>query len=474
MRNTKIVCTIGPAISSQKMLRGMISAGMDVARLNFSHGDPRQFEKWIQIIREEAASLEKTVAILQDLPGPKIRIGTVKAGEVLLKSGSRFILRTEADEGSERSVRINYARLPGEVAVGDPIFIDDGHIRLKVIRVSSSEIETEVIAGGKLRSEQGINVPETNLSMPAISQHDLSQLDFGLAQDVDWVALSFVRKGEDVEEVRSYCQARGKYPKLMAKIERREAMLHLEEILRSSDGVMVARGDLGVEIPVEQVPLAQKKIIELANRMGKPVVTATQMLESMVEQPWPTRAEVADVANAVLDGTDAVMLSQETAIGKYPLQAIGIMDRVILELENHRKKNPQEERRKDQVMEISEGVTNGACYIANQINAGAIVAVSHSGKIAQRLSSARPHVPIVALTDDKRECRQLVIYRGIFPLLLKDLAGIDQDPKSIFDLIQKKGLIRPDEAIIFTGVLSAKKTESANFIRVFHNEKLEG
>lgn len=474
MRNTKIVCTIGPATASRKMLKDLIHAGMNVARLNFSHGEPAQFEKWIQIIREESDSMEKTVAILQDLPGPKIRIGNVKEGEVTLKAGSRFILRTDADPGSEKSVQISYSKLPEEVLVGDPIFIDDGHIRLKVIRVFSTEIETEVIAGGKLRSEQGINVPETNLSMPSISKHDLTQLDFGLAQDVDWVALSFVRKAEDIEQIRSYCQARGKSPKLMAKIERREAMLHLEPILQSCDGVMVARGDLGVEIPIEQVPLAQKKIIALANRMGKPVVTATQMLESMVEQPWPTRAEVADVANAVLDGTDAVMLSQETAIGKYPLQAIGIMDRVILELENHHKKNPPGERRKEPVKETSEAVTNGVCHIANQVKASIIVAISQTGKTAQRLSAARPHVPIVALTEDKKVSRQLIMYWGVIPLLLNDLAGIDQKPELIFELIQKKGLILPGEAIILTGELPSGNPGLNSFIRVFQNEIPDG
>lgn len=470
MRNTKIICTIGPATSSRKMLSELIQAGMNVARLNFSHGDPSQFEKWIQIIREESDAMEKTVAILQDLPGPKIRIGTVHEGEVILKAGSRFILRTDADGGSERSVQISYSRLPEEVSVGDPIFIDDGHIRLKVVRVLSTEIETEVIAGGKLRSEQGINVPETNLSIPSISKHDLAQLDFGLAQDVDWVALSFVRKAEDIEEVRSYCQAKGKYPKLMAKIERREAMLHLESILQSCDGVMVARGDLGVEIPVEQVPLAQKKIIALANRLGKPVVTATQMLESMVEQPWPTRAEVADVANAVLDGTDAVMLSQETAIGKYPLQAVGIMDRVILELENHHKKNPEGERRREPVKDVPEAVTNGVCHIANQIKASIIVAISQTGKTAQRLSAARPHVPIVALTENKKVSRQLIIYWGVIPFYINPLSGIDQKLELIFELIQRKGLALPGEAIILTGELPAGGSGSTSFIRVFQNQ----
>ncbi|HXN07149.1 MAG TPA: pyruvate kinase [Nitrospiria bacterium] len=470
-RSVKIVCTVGPATRKREMLRALIRAGMDVARLNFSHGEQSQFEDWIRMIREESESMEKTVAILQDLPGPKIRIGEIQQGEVILKTGSRFILKTGHDAGSEKSVQISYSKLPQEVSAGDPIFIDDGHIRLKVMRVLSAEIETEVISGGKLRSEQGINVPQSNLSMPFLSEHDLTLLAFGLAQGVDWVALSFVRSAEDIEEVRSFCQSRGQNPKLMAKIERREALEHLEPILQSCDGVMVARGDLGVEIPVEEVPLAQKKIIGLANRLGKPVVTATQMLESMVEQPWPTRAEVADIANAVLDGTDAVMLSQETAIGKYPLEAVGIMARVISELENHHKKHPALERRKETVPGISEAVTDGACHIANRIKASIIVAVSPTGLTAQRLSAARPHVPIVVLTSDQKISRQLVLYWGVIPLLLNDLEGIEQKPEFIFELIHKKGLIQPGEAIILTGELPAGKPGSTSFIRVFQNAK---
>jgi pyruvate kinase len=469
MRNTKIVCTIGPATANRKMMNKLIRAGMDVARLNFSHGEKSQFEEWIQMIREESESMQKTVAILQDLPGPKIRIGKIQDGEVILKTGSLFILKTGPDEGSENAVQISYSKLPQEVSVEDPIFIDDGHIRLKVTRVFSNEIETKVIAGGKLRSEQGINVPQSDLSMPFLSEHDLTQLEFGLAQDVDWVALSFVRSAEDIEQVRSFCQTKGKSPKLMAKIERREALLHLEQIVKSCDGVMVARGDLGVEIPVEQVPLAQKKIIGLANRLGKPVVTATQMLESMVEQPWPTRAEVADIANAVLDGTDAVMLSQETAIGKYPLQAVEIMARVISELENHKEKHALPERRKEPISGISEAVTDGACHIANQIKASIIVALSPTGLSAQRLSTARPHVPIVVLTADQNISRQLVLYWGVTPLLLSDLEGIEQKPEFIFKLIHRKGLIQKGEAIIFTGELPAGKPGSTSFIRVFQN-----
>jgi pyruvate kinase len=469
MRNTKIVCTIGPATANRKIMNKLIRAGMDVARLNFSHGEQSQFQEWIQMIREESQSMEKTVAILQDLPGPKIRIGKIQNGEVILKTGSLFILRTGPDPGSENSAQISYSKLPQEVSAEDPIFIDDGHIRLKVMRVFSTEIETKVIAGGKLRSEQGINVPQTDLSIPFLSEHDLTQLEFGLAQDVDWVALSFVRSAADIERVRSFCQARGKHPRLMAKIERREALLNLEQIVKSCDGVMVARGDLGVEIPVEQVPLAQKKIISLANRLGKPVVTATQMLESMVEQPWPTRAEVADIANAVLDGTDAVMLSQETAIGKYPLEAVGIMARVISELENHKEKHPEPDRRKETVSGISEAVTDGACHIANQIKASIIVALSPTGLTAQRLSTARPHVPIVVLTADQNISRQLALYWGVIPLLLGDLEGIEQKPEFIFDLIHKKGFIQREEAIIFTGELPAGKPGSTSFIRVFQN-----
>lgn len=466
IRKTKIVCTIGPAAGDRTLLRGLIRAGMDVARLNFSHGEPALFGEWIKVIREEAAALDRSVAILQDLPGPKLRTGSVKNGEVMLAEGARFLLRTESDEGSEKSIQINYAKLPQEVSVGDPIFIDDGRIRLKVVRVSPTEIETQVVGGGRLRGGRGMNVPESALSIPAVSERDIEYLDFGLAHGVDWVALSFVRSAEEIERVRAHCAAQGKRPKLMAKIERREALTRLEEIVRAADGVMVARGDLGVEIPVEQVPMAQKRIIALANRMGKPTITATQMLESMVEHPWPTRAEVADVANAILDGTDAVMLSQETSIGKYPLEAVATMDRVAREVEDRVGTVHTREEFGESGDGVSEAVVHGASHIAGEIQARLIVAVTRTGRTAEHLSAARPNLPIVAVVSDEAIGRQLVLRRGVIPLAVDRLEGLDRAPEGLFKPLCTKGWAHPGDRIILTGGIPSGAPGSTSFVRV--------
>ncbi|TAK08245.1 MAG: pyruvate kinase, partial [Candidatus Manganitrophaceae bacterium] len=369
--------------------------------------------------------------------------------------------------GSEKSVQINYAKLPQEVSVGDPIFIDDGRIRLKVVRVSPTEIETQVVGGGRLRGGRGMNVPESALSIPAVSERDIEYLDFGLAHGVDWVALSFVRSTEEIEKARAYCAAQGKRPKLMAKIERREALVRLDEIVRAADGVMVARGDLGVEIPVEQVPMAQKRIIALANRMGKPVITATQMLESMVEHSWPTRAEVADVANAILDGTDAVMLSQETSIGEYPLEAVGTMDRVAREVEDRVGTVHTPEEFGESGEGVSEAVVHGAAHIAGEVQAKLIVAVTRTGQTAQRLSAARPNLPIVAVVSDEEVGRHLVICRGVVPLKIGCLEGLDQTPEVIFDLICSAGLAGPGERVVLTGGIPSGRPGSTSFVRVF-------
>ncbi|MHB8482607.1 MAG: pyruvate kinase [Nitrospiria bacterium] len=466
IRKTKIICTIGPATEDPMVLRELILSGMDVARLNFSHGNLELFGKWIRLIRSEAKALARTVAILQDLPGPKIRTGPIKDVEVVLIKGSRFLLRTGPDEGSNKSVQISYGKLPQEVSAGDPIFIDDGRIRLKVIRSTRFEIETEVVGGGKLRGECGINVPESALSISSISDRDLEFLEFGLARGVDWVALSFVKSAEDINQVRAHCRAAGKNPRIIAKIERREALHRLEEIVMASDAVMVARGDLGIEIPVEQVPMAQKTIIDLANRKGKPVVTATQMLESMVENPWPTRAEVADIANAVLDGTDALMLSEETSIGKFPLEAVRIMARASREVEDRVQTNHAGGLFEASGEDVSGAVVHGACLIAAEIQAGVIAAVTRTGRTAERFSAARPNLPIVAVVSDEEIGRQLVLRRGVIPLAVDRLDEIDQAPEILFKQLCAKGWTRPGDRIILTGGIPSGGPGSTSFVRV--------
>lgn len=471
IRKTKIVCTIGPSTGDPRVLRELIRAGMDVARLNFSHGDLPVFEQWIRAIREEASAQGRHVAILQDLPGPKLRIGSLKAGTISLADGATFVLRTRPEDGTEQAVRINYPKLPREVAVGDPIFLDDGRIQLKVVRTADEEIETEVIEGGPLRGGAGINVPQSALSIRSVSERDLAYLDFGLAHGVDWVAISFVRSADDLDVVRARCKTAKRIPGLIAKIERREALERLEEIVAASDGVMVARGDLGVEIPVEQVPMAQKRIIGLANRTGKPVITATQMLESMVEHPRPTRAEVTDVANAVLDGTDAVMLSQETSIGTHPLEAVRMMDRLTREVEDHISALHTAASPADQPEDVSEAVVHGASHIAGEIKASAIVAITRTGRTAERFSRARPKVPIVALVSDDAIAKRLVMYRGVIPLVVEHLDGLDQTPETLFDRIRGGGMVTPGDQIVLTGGIPSGEPGSTSFLRVFRIPK---
>jgi pyruvate kinase len=439
---------------------------MDVARLNFAHGELALFQAWIGAIREEAALQGKVVAILQDLPGPKLRTGPVKEGAVTLKPGARLLLRTEPHEGSEQSVHIDYAKLPDEVAVGDPIFIDDGRIRLRVVRRAAAEIETEVVEGGRLRGGRGVNVPESALSISAVTERDLALLDFGLAHGVDWVALSFVRSAEEIEHIRAHAATRGKSPKVMAKIERREALARLDDIIRSADGVMVARGDLGVEISVEQVPMAQKQIIALCNRMGKPVVTATQMLESMVEHPEPTRAEVADVANAVLDGTDAVMLSQETSLGTYPLEAIRMMDRVAREVEDRVEMARNVEAPLGEDEGVSDAVAHAACHIAGKIGAKVIAAITRTGRTAERISAARPNLPVVAMVSDDPVARGLVMYRGVIPWVVDRFADFDRAPEAVALVMRAREMAAAGDRIVLTGGVPSGEPGSTSFVRV--------
>jgi len=448
------------------MLAALIRSGMDVARLNFAHGEIPLFRTWIGAIREEAAAQGKVVAILQDLPGPKLRTGPVKNGAVTLKDGARFVLSTAFHEGSEQSVSIGYTKLPAEVAVGDPIFIDDGRIRLQVVRLAATAVETEVIEGGVLRSGRGVNVPESALSVFAVTDRDLELLEFGLAHGVDWVALSFVRSVEEIERIRAHAAARGKRPAVMAKIERREALARLDEIVLAADGVMVARGDLGVEISVEQVPMAQKRIIASCNRMGKPVLTATQMLESMVDHPGPTRAEVADVANAVLDGTDAVMLSQETSIGKYPLEATRMMDRVTRQIEDRVAMLFDVPGPPDDDDAVSDAVARAACHVAYRIGAKTIAAVTRTGRTAQRISARRPNLPIAALVADDEVARRLVVHRGVIPLTIKRFEDLDRTPASVFEALCAGKLAEAGDQVVLTGGVPSGEPGATSFVRV--------
>jgi pyruvate kinase len=419
---TKIICTIGPASEAPEVIRELIASGMRVARLNFSHGTLVDHEKKIHIIRKIAKEMDKPVAILQDLGGPKIRLGHIPEPGVRLEPGRHIILTTQSVEGSVQRISVSYPLLGEEVKAGDRILLADGFLEFCVRSVNGSEIRCKVITGGVLTSHKGINLPSGTLHMPSMTEKDRKDLHFGLGHDVDYIALSFVRTAADIRNIKEIIRQENKNTPVIAKIETHEAIDHYEDILDAADAIMVARGDLGVEIPLEEVPIIQKQLIQKANTLGKPVITATQMLRSMVDAPRPTRAEASDVANAVLDGTDAVMLSEETATGNYPIQAVRFMIRIVGEAEKiyshdrYLQLVPQKE--------ISDPVTYAVCVLADHLDASAILAPTKSGRTATQISRFRPKQPIIAFTPNLSTVRRLLLFRGIYPHLILDPPGI--------------------------------------------------
>ncbi|MGA1875819.1 MAG: pyruvate kinase, partial [bacterium] len=417
MRKTKIVCTIGPASRNPDILEGLIRAGMDVARLNFSHGTKEEHRSVLGLIRSISRDLGKPIAILQDLPGPKFRIGSMAGGEVELKKGDVFTLTMNPVEGDAKRASVNYPPLIRCVKVGDTLLLADGSIQLEVIAKRPQEAECRVIMGGILSSRKGINVPLETPSIPSFTQKDEEDLEWGIEQEVDYVALSFIRRAEDLQKARRILEKRGSSIHLIAKIEKGSAIENMPEILEIADGIMIARGDLGVEVPLETVPVIQKNLIKRANVVGKPVITATQMLKSMVDTTRPTRAEAADVANAVLDGSDALMLSEETAVGKYPVETVRVMSNIIREAEKtlfywrnltHR---PDDQR----PLTIEEAIGRAGNDLAYHLQARVIITLTESGRTARLVSKYRPDLPILAVTRHVSTQRQLQLSWGVHP-----------------------------------------------------------
>jgi pyruvate kinase len=419
---TKIVGTLGPASSSADAIRSLIEAGLDVARINFSHGTHEQHAKTIATVREVSAAIGRPVAILGDLQGPRIRIGVLAEKRQLEPGASVVLVPEEVASGDE--IPITYADLCHDVEPGNRVLINDGLFELLVTHVEKPRVTAVVVHGGLLSSNKGMNLPGIAVSAPSLTEKDRADLTFAVAHDLDAVALSFVRKAADIEELR------GLIPKSMlicAKIEKDIALQNIEEIMQATDAVMVARGDLGVELPYEQVPIAQKNIIALANRMGRPVITATQMLESMIDNPRPTRAEASDVANAILDGTDAVMLSAETAAGHYPRLAVEAMRRIITEIETHPRPgmSTRVDRRTVSGINTEEAIAAATVAAVRMLEAPLVVVFTKSGFTARIVSSHRPSVPILALTDEPRVCRQLSLVWGVVPRLVPTARGYD-------------------------------------------------
>lgn len=413
-RNAKIVCTIGPASNNVKTIRNLIKHGMNVARLNFSHADHQTHQNSAAIIRREAQSLKTHVSILQDLQGIKIRISEIKEGGFNIKSGENILLYPGNNPSSREGLYISYPALLKDVKKGDHILIDDGLIQLAVIGRKGNSLEAKVIEGGFIKSRKGANFPLSKTTLPGFTEKDKKDLEFGISLGVDYIAISFVRSAIDIDLILRWAKQKGiSLPPLIAKIEKPQALENIDEIMDMVEGIMVARGDLGVEMQPESVPLIQKRLIDLANKKGKLVITATQMLESMTKHTRPTRAEASDVANAVLDGTDALMLSAETAAGAYPIEAVKMMDKIIRYTEREKVATQQVISKYQGTNLFPEAVAEGACEAARAIAAKAIVVFTHSGFAAKLISKLRPIVPTIAFTPDEKTLGRLPLYWGV-------------------------------------------------------------
>jgi len=467
MPRTKIVSTVGPATSDHDVLEALILSGTDVARLNFSHGSRDEHGRLIEAVRSIAAGLDRPVAILQDLAGPKIRTGPIENGPVLLESGRAFTLTGEEVPGDAERVSLTYRGLPNDVRAGDVLLLSDGAIELVIESVVGEEIRCRVVVGGELDSHKGINVPSRSIGAPALSDKDREDLEFGLSRGVDYVALSFVRSAEDVRKAREIVSVRGGDVALIAKIERRAALDRIDEIMDEVDGIMVARGDLGVEIPIEQIPRVQKTLIEKANRAGKPVITATQMLRSMVDNPRPTRAEVTDVANAVLDGSDAVMLSEETAVGRFPVDAVRMMARIVAEAESSFPFDAWASRLDPGVpAETEAAVAHSACRIASEIEAAAIITFTQSGITARLVARYRPSQPVVALTPNPRTYRRLAMVWGSLAVLTEPVHHLRDAERIAIDVARKSGIVALGERVVITAGHPIEVPGTTNLVKV--------
>ncbi len=468
MRRTKIVCTIGPASDSVKTLKKLLLAGMNVARLNFSHGTHEEHKRKIEAIRQAAEECGKYVAIMLDTRGPEIRLGYFKEEPVRLAEGDRVTLTTAPVKGDKKLIPVTHSGLPGDVRKGDTILVADGLIALKVLSATETEIQCMVMNGGELTSQKGVNVPGVDISLPSITDKDVQDILFGVEHGLDFIAASFIRKSADVLAIRQILENAGGALDIISKIESRRAVNNLDEIIKVSDGIMVARGDLGVEIPVEEVPLLQKTIIEKCNLAGKPVVTATQMLESMIHNPRPTRAETSDVANAIFDGSDAVMLSAETASGKYPLESVEMMARIACRAEAalHYEEMLIKKGADMHRQTVTNAISYATCTAAQNLGAAAIIVSTESGHTAKMVSKYRPRAPIVAVTPHVPVIRKLALNWGVNPVIATSRDSTDAMMDEAVEAALCAGLISGGDLIVFTAGIPVGIKGTTNLIRV--------
>ncbi|MBL9017607.1 MAG: pyruvate kinase [Myxococcales bacterium] len=466
MPRAKIVCTLGPASSTPEKIGELIDAGMSVARLNFSHGSHDDHARMLQIVRAEAERRGKAIAALLDLQGPKIRVGKVQNGAVELRPGAELVITTEQILGDEKRVSTSYQMLPNDVKVGDHILLDDGYLSLVVTGVDGKEVRTVVVAGGILKDKKGINLPGVEVSAPALSEKDRTDIGFALRHAVDYVALSFVRRAEDVIEAKRLLTVDNVSIPVIAKIEKPQALERLGDIIDVADGCMVARGDLGVEMGPEKVPLWQKRIIEETNKRGKLVITATQMLESMITQPRPTRAEASDVANAVLDATDALMLSGETASGVHPVEAVRTMARIIDEIEKSAYYKADLEIPDIQIAHSTNAIAHAAYTAAKVMKLRTIVSVSDSGGASRLISEYRPEANIVALTTDEVAYRRLALVWGVTPVLIGPSASTEELIDRVEATLIERNLALPGENVLITMAVPVGSGVQTNVLKI--------
>lgn len=467
MRKTKIVCTLGPATEREGVLREMMRSGMNVARFNFSHGSHEEHKRRLEELKALRAELNLPVAALLDTKGPEIRLKTFERGAVQLRTGAEFTLTTEDIVGDESRCAITYAELPEDVTAGDTILLDDGLVRLTVLETTATEIRCRVENDGVMKDRKGINIPNVRLSMPYMSQQDREDIVFGAEQGFDYIAASFVRTAEDIHEIRRLLDRMESDIQIIAKIENQEGVSNLPDILAAADGIMVARGDMGVEIDFTEIPIIQKEIIEQCVSCGKPVITATQMLDSMMENPRPTRAEITDVANAIYDGTSAIMLSGETAAGKYPVEAVKTMDAIARRTEadiNYAKR--MKKLAKSTRLSVAAATAHAACTTAMDVGADAILTVSQRGITARLVSRFRPGTAVVALLLDEQVQRQMALYWGVEPITMPYASNTDELVELAVQAAENAGLVKSGDLVVVTAGVPVGISGTTNMIRV--------
>ncbi len=471
LRKTKLVCTIGPSSSSSQMIGKLVRAGMNVARLNFSHGTQKEHAEVIKTVRDFSTVLDTPVAILLDLPGSKPRTGRLKKQGIYICEGDIFSLTSQKVLGDEHRISVDFPAFFNDLKIGDPIFLNDGAIQLKVISATNIEVKCKVVAGGLLSDSRGINVPGVTLNVPSITSEDIKNLAFAVEQEVDFVALSFVRSAADIQTVKQILQQKQASIPLIAKIEKHEGVNDIDKIIAEADGIMIARGDLGIEIPLKRVPIVQKEIIQKCNQAGKPVIVATQMLESMIDAVRPTRAEVSDVANAILDSTDAVMLAAETAVGKYPVRVVNTMASIVTETEKVLPYARILTEKSEQVMaQTDDAISYAACHMAQRLGASCIVAYTSSGSTALRVSKYRPKVPILAITPNASVANRLALSWGIEPHLATEPPNVDIMFYEAAQLALQTSIAKRGELVVITAGIPMGVPGSTNVVKVHRVE----